>query len=324
MAKTIKFNLILDNQSVRTIEDLKENFSIEDVLEAYNNGLLQRWLEVRGYSEFLEKVNDITSDSNIEVIKKLIKIFEVEIDNKKIEESIAIFQYNKEHEMKLKKYEKLNFKKQSVMDEYYSGYQSLIDYIVNNKNDIAKIKASILEIEKNYFDLFKQCYFNTFQILKKEAPISIFAFLMNKRLGDLLLCKWNESREKEYKYSDMGNGYNVGISDWIEEKVDKEKDSIEKWMDGLKEFMNILGDELKEFSCDEKNEGGAYWEYVVDNPDKKILVLGLDKESFIQNANEEDRTKKLDYKEVNREFLILNGLYYMSSNPNNKVFYMEV
>lgn len=30
MAKTIKFNLICDNTPVRTIEDLQNNFSIED------------------------------------------------------------------------------------------------------------------------------------------------------------------------------------------------------------------------------------------------------------------------------------------------------
>lgn len=40
MAKTIKFNLICDNTPVRTIEDLQNNFSIEDVLNYYRNGLL--------------------------------------------------------------------------------------------------------------------------------------------------------------------------------------------------------------------------------------------------------------------------------------------
>ena len=37
MAKTIKFNLICDDKPVRTIEDLQNNFSIEDVLEYYSN-----------------------------------------------------------------------------------------------------------------------------------------------------------------------------------------------------------------------------------------------------------------------------------------------
>lgn len=59
MAKTIKFNLICDNKPIRTIEDLRENFSIEDVLEYYNNGLLQRWLLVRGYDEYLREVKNI-------------------------------------------------------------------------------------------------------------------------------------------------------------------------------------------------------------------------------------------------------------------------
>ena len=49
MAKTIKFNLICDGNPVRTIEDLQNNFSIEDVLAYYNNKLLHRWLKVRGY-----------------------------------------------------------------------------------------------------------------------------------------------------------------------------------------------------------------------------------------------------------------------------------
>ncbi len=49
MAKTIKFNLILDDKPVRTIEELQENFCIDDILEFYEKGLLQKWLKVRGY-----------------------------------------------------------------------------------------------------------------------------------------------------------------------------------------------------------------------------------------------------------------------------------
>lgn len=55
MAKTIKFNLICDNASIRTVEDLQNNFSVEDVLGYYHNGVLQKWLEVRGYMEALKK-----------------------------------------------------------------------------------------------------------------------------------------------------------------------------------------------------------------------------------------------------------------------------
>ncbi len=42
MAKVIKFNLICDDKPIRNIEDLQENFCIEDVLKYYQNGLLLR------------------------------------------------------------------------------------------------------------------------------------------------------------------------------------------------------------------------------------------------------------------------------------------
>ena len=135
MAKTIKFNLILDDKPVRTIEDLRENFSIEDILESYNNGLLQRWLEVRGYSELLEKVNSIKVDSNIEQIQQLINIFDVECDDAKIKEGIAILDYIIERKRLLEEYNKSNYKAKSVIDDYHSGYDSIINDIIENKDN---------------------------------------------------------------------------------------------------------------------------------------------------------------------------------------------
>lgn len=46
MAKTIKFNLVLDGNSVRNIEGIQENFSIEDMIKYCKNGLLARWLSL--------------------------------------------------------------------------------------------------------------------------------------------------------------------------------------------------------------------------------------------------------------------------------------
>ena len=95
MAKTIKFNLICDNKPVRTIEDLQNNFSIEDVLEYYSNGLLSRWLKVRGYEKEFEKVSKITTESNIEIINRLIEIFNVEHDDQIVQQSVYMLEYLK-------------------------------------------------------------------------------------------------------------------------------------------------------------------------------------------------------------------------------------
>lgn len=59
MAKTIKFNLICDGYPVRTLDELREHFSIEDVLTYHRSGMLQRWLEVRGFTKALDAVREV-------------------------------------------------------------------------------------------------------------------------------------------------------------------------------------------------------------------------------------------------------------------------
>ena len=88
MAKTIKFNLICDGKPVRTIEDLQENFSIEDVLKYYENGLLLRWLDVRGYETEYKKVSEIKETEALEIVKELIRIFGIEADEKSVEQGV--------------------------------------------------------------------------------------------------------------------------------------------------------------------------------------------------------------------------------------------
>ncbi len=119
MAKTIKFNLLCDDKPIRNIDDLKENFVIEDVLNYYNNKLLQKWLKVRGVGEELDKVYKITEAVEEKIIYKLIEIFEIETNTDSIQESIEILKYKKENEIYLEEYKKLNFKKAEIIDDYH-------------------------------------------------------------------------------------------------------------------------------------------------------------------------------------------------------------
>lgn len=158
MAKTIKFNLICDNKPVRTIEDLQNNFSIEDMIEYYNNGLLLRWLDVRGYKEEYERVSEITSKDPIEVIKSLIAIFHMENDEQRIAESIYMLEYLNERKELCAIYEKQNYRVKEIIDDYEVGYDLLIDGMIENPKDISKIKANISEIVQNY-SLLLDCDF---------------------------------------------------------------------------------------------------------------------------------------------------------------------
>lgn len=294
MAKTIKFNLILDENPVRTIEDLRENFSVEDILEVYNNGLLHRWLEVRGYLDVLEKVNYIKDETNIGQIKNLIKIFEIECDDAKIEESIGILDFIIEKKVLLEHYNKLDYKSKVVIDDYHAGYDSIINDIIENKDNMPKIKANIKEIEENYMGLFKLNYKELYNTLVSNAPLAVFAILMSNKMRSYFIGNDNSSENTNLIYNK--------IKEFVKnETVLKER----------------LGEELKLF----KGNTEAYWKDI-EPKDKKLMVISMKDGNYVRNAG--IFGEELSSLDINNNFIVLSGIDYKSNNAYHELLYMEV
>ena len=206
MAKTIKFYMICDDHPVRTIDDLREHFGMEDVLDYYRRGILQRWLKVRGYEAELEAVNQMNAAGDAEALTKLIQIFDVEKDPAEIAEFIEILKYNEEKakaaEEKKKKEEEEKAraaieKTENVEEERNNAeeqkmnkdgqnanavrdmnqYLRLVDTILENSTNKAVIKSAVKEIAENYRHVFEQDYVNLFYLLYECAPMAIFVML---------------------------------------------------------------------------------------------------------------------------------------------------
>ncbi len=188
MSKIIKFNLDIDNNSIRTTEDLRNNFVIEDVLELHNNGMLKKWLNVRGFHEYLKKVEEICETSDIEVINQLVNIFQVELPSRKLEELTEILRYKKQKQALLEQYENVGFNANRIINDYHKGYKTVINHIVENKNNMSQIKASVKAVAEDYINLFLLNSNNIYNKLVESAPMAIYAFLMNSRLRDSFLC----------------------------------------------------------------------------------------------------------------------------------------
>lgn len=92
MKRKIKFPLIMNKEtSVRTIEELRNNFNIEEVIEYFLSGKLEIWLRDRNYNSQLEKILklDINKKSfNIDLCVALDVDFKdyIHINAKEIEE----------------------------------------------------------------------------------------------------------------------------------------------------------------------------------------------------------------------------------------------
>ena len=92
MAK-IKFNLNFGGAPIRTLEELRENFSIEDALDNYHSGALARWLDSRGYAAECEQVSAIATDNAREILKALLPALGVQTDPAEVEETLSLFDY---------------------------------------------------------------------------------------------------------------------------------------------------------------------------------------------------------------------------------------
>lgn len=306
MAKTIKFSLICDGNPVRTLEDLKNNFSIEDIITYFNNKLLHRWLSVRGYNVELEKVEKLQNLDCLELVKELIKIFDVETDPITIAENTYILQYKQERELLLEEYKKMDFKASAIIDDYHTGYRELIDTILENKNDIAKIKAAIKEIDRKYSNLYEMDYSSLFYNLSINAPMAVFVMLMNDNMRKKYL-PLSITKEDETVTNDIVN--------------DRDKSHMYRLICELVSDYNILvkilGDNLKSFA----GVTDGYWKDV-EPKGKKYMILSMEHGNYIRSAGV--LGGDLDSDDINEKFVLLDGIDYKSNNEYDKLLYMEV
>ena len=188
MAKTIKFNLILDNYPVRNIEGLQEHFSIEDILKYFENGLLLRWLNVRGYDEQYAAVEAIDkSFDRKEIVMSLVKIFEVvEMDIADIEKAIGILTYLDEEKELNAIYKENAYAKKQIIDDYHSGYTALIMHMEENKDSMALLKADAIQMEREYFGLFELNHYELYCRLVESTTKAIFALLATYKAKEIL------------------------------------------------------------------------------------------------------------------------------------------
>lgn len=332
IAKTIKFNLICDDKPVRTIEDLQENFSIEDVLKYYQNGLLLRWLEVRGYEAEYKKVSEIREIEALEIVKELIKIFDIEADEKKVEEGVYMLQFLEERKELCEVYKQDSFKAQGIIDDYQTGFNQLIDGIIENPNDVVRIKANIAELMSGYKWAMDLNHRQLFWELKELSPLAIMCFLMNDEARKYYLPmpvrKDNVSDEAEKKVNIAAAAVAVAfvkkeddstaVSYDIENNADK-RNMYNAICSMLKssDFVSRLGDNLHIFA----GVTDGYWKDL-ETKGKKYMIISMGSGDYVRSAGLQGGD--LASTDIENKFVIVDGIDYKSNSSSRQLLYMEV
>ena len=297
MAKTVKFNLILDGFPVRNLEGLREHFSIEDMLEYYNNGLLVKWLDVRGYVEELEKVRAMCTQEDIEaarytIVTELIKIFEIKLDEEQIKEDLAIFSYVDEKKRSLVEYKNNAFETDKIIEDYHANYEALIQHMIDSKDSMALLKADVLEIEKSYMGLFKLDYYSVYFKLLKEAPKAIYALLTRPELRSFYI------------------GENVPSQ--ITKSLNSDIIPLAKICEHIEGDITVV-----------QRDTQGMWD-PIERGDVELMVLYVASSGAFVKNYQGPLDEKLGSADINGKFVILKGLEYQCNSSSNELVYMEV
>ncbi|NRG30241.1 hypothetical protein HRF69_24520, partial [Bacillus circulans] len=156
LKRNIKFPLLMKGYSVRTLDELKENFSIDNIVEYYLDGKLLVWLEQRFYKEEADNIKLIgigEKSSPEEIIESLIKTFSVEVTAEEIKNSVKSFKRIKRISDLQKHLQGGNQRISNFDNVVFSQeeFESLLQN--NNSNSVVYLYGDCFELKNVPFDM---------------------------------------------------------------------------------------------------------------------------------------------------------------------------
>jgi hypothetical protein len=358
MAKAIKFNLIIDKQPIRDLEDLRAHFNVEDVLEVFHNGSLQRWLEVHGFAEELAKLQKVEGEAPV-VAVELCKIFLDSYTKDDAANAAYIFELRQNEQEKLFKYKSLEKERDEIISIYHAEYESLLSEMENKHTDYPYLKAAVQEIFKNYKDLFNLNAVDFYDRFIFDFPLVIFAILANSNMRSLLTGVVSEkmifdhltdekfvteSFEKRFKQQISIPFTKTCSSDdelvLLREKMDR---VFVLSFSADSQSYSSGGQAMKIFSTGKLKAPFQYIENDLSYPahiksfagatdghfthlepgGKKCMIIKMESGNIVtkHDGGTDDELKAED---VNGKFVVLDGVDYSDKNDTDQLIYMEI
>ena len=145
MRKKIKLPLeMADGVKVRTLDELKDNWSLEKVVENYLNGRLATWLNDRYYTELAEQVNALAEvQDNTALQKELCRIFDVDFAD---EEDIDVDAVNERNH-------KLDILRQYTADDTVLKNVDIVAFDQEELGDILDSGENVIYLFNNTFSI---------------------------------------------------------------------------------------------------------------------------------------------------------------------------
>ena len=181
--KTIRFNLRFhmgpdEAVSVRTLEELASSFNLDELMDYYRSGQLERWLSCHDETEKAVAVGKIDRDSpEKEQIVKLFKALELEVDKGVLLAAIASYLYPGEMVRQRLERAQAMGKLDELVGKEFAAYEKALHDIVAVREDFAEVGQRVRAVLKHYGCFFRLDFIRFYEIMAKECPLAIFAVL---------------------------------------------------------------------------------------------------------------------------------------------------
>ncbi|WP_156300322.1 hypothetical protein [Streptobacillus canis] len=224
MAKEIKFDLKLSNVFVSNLEMLKENFYLTDLLEYYHSKKLHRWLKVREHEDILEEINKIKDTDDEKIAKKLIRIFEISLDDKYIDEILTIHFYDKRSMDFLTK----KRDKKELIKNHINEYKKIEENLVK-ETKLSKIKAYAQILSNDFLNILEISQMDLLnKILENKKNLALIFMLAEEKIREKIT--WFED-EKIFNKIKSIIGSDFKIKENIPEVKEYKKNTNNIWDD---------------------------------------------------------------------------------------------
>jgi len=359
MAKAIKFNLIIDKQPVRDLDDLVANFNVEDVLEAFQNGSLKRWLDVHGFNEQRDLLADVKGDYP-DKAKALCGIFLPECSGTEIETAAYAFDFKQKERETLAAYKNLAKQEAEIIARYHKGYDILLTLLEGKANDYAFLKPAIEALVAKYRGLFILNVADFYSRFVFDFPLVILTALANKDMRPLLTNVISETmmfehltelscaiesfkkRFKENQHIPMlkfcQNEEELAALKASRKTVFVLSISTDSELDssGGTAIMEVFETEKLKPPFQYIDRTLSYPSHVkafaddtdgrfthLESAGKRFMIIKMEEGNIVMKRDglKEDELKAAD---VNGKFVILDGVDYCGKNDADSLIYMEV
>lgn len=292
MAKAIKFNIIINKKHIRDIDDLRENFNIHDILQNFNDGILERWLRVRKMDSEIEALQSIKDEDNIEKAKHLCTIFNRDLSDDQIEDAVCALSYYKKVDEELKKFEKVSFEFNTVIKEYHDSYEKLCQEIEDKPEDYGYIKNAVNVLWDRYRRLHAIDFVVFVKKFSKISPLVLFSILANSKF-----------RKSEI----IDEGYKQECFRLLFDHFPRTNNIFDRFLTYPYRYFSGVTD--------------GYWKDI-ESKEKKYMILFMENGNFVRSAGKTGEEYGSD--DVNAKFPILDGIDYKSNDSEHKLIYLEV